>query len=433
MALLVLLLSLLSTSTHTLDNGVALKPPMGWSTWNFYALNISAELFLNVTDIFISSGMKSVGYEYVNVDAGWWWTVNGYAKRNASGYIYVNPNKYPNGIIPVINYIHSKGLKYGHYTTAGIAYCGDGAKNGSELFMNQDIDLFVNEWKIDMIKVDACHVQGNDTEIAFKWTSMLNATGRHVLFADCRNQCGNEPNVSTMQWHSWCPQLANTWRTSKDIKAYWYKILHNIDTMKGRGKYGGPGNWNDPDMLEVGNAPDFEGIESKIDINRAHFSLWCISSAPLIAGNDLVNMTKITLDILMNKDAIDIDQDYNNVYNNSGDIITYFDKYITEGFAKQYENECIKNKNMTELWYKPLSDRLGNGAIVYLNRDNVTSYDVSVQLKDLPLFMENNHNEPIQCEIFDVWTKEMNLNVEYKTTLSPQSARFLRLSNCIYI
>eukprot|EP00483_Globobulimina_turgida_P005747 UN05757 len=232
-----------------------------------------------------------------------------------------------------------------------------------------------------------------------------------------------------MQWHDWCPQLANQWRTSKDIKPFWFKILHNIDTVKGRGKYGAPGNWNDPDMLEIGNFPDFEGIESKIEINRAHFSLWCIVSAPLFAGNDLMNMTQITLDILTNKDAIDINQHYNDIYNNSGDVITYFDQYITKEFMHQYEMECIHNQNQTELWYKPLSFDLGNAAILYLNRDNQTSYNVSVKFKDLPLFIGNTHQYPVQCKIFDVWSKDVQFNVEFEAMLLPQSVKFLKLSN----
>ena len=170
------------------------------------------------------------------VDGGWWWSVNSTVTRNATGYAYVDPIKYPNGIEYVINYIHSHGLKYGHYTDAGTNAC-DGDAQMSENYMAQDIELFTS-WGMDMIKVDACAVKGNDTEIIFKWRDQLNATGRPILFSDCRNQC------LTNNWKPWCIDLANMWRISGDIGPHWSNMLHNLDATKSFGKYAQPGAWN---------------------------------------------------------------------------------------------------------------------------------------------------------------------------------------------
>ena len=154
-----LAVSLLFRLANPLDNGVALTPPMGWSSWNFYHRAFNESTFYNVVTIMLSSGMKDVGYEYINVDGGWW-ARNGTAKtliRNATGYTTYSFVKYPNGIKKLIEYIHSKGFKYGHYTDAGQNAC-DGDKLMSQDYAYQDLSLFINEYDIDMIKIDACSV-----------------------------------------------------------------------------------------------------------------------------------------------------------------------------------------------------------------------------------------------------------------------------------
>ena len=142
-------------------------------------------------DLLISTGLVNAGYNRVNVDGGWEWEieVNGtkIIQRNETGYILPDPVKFPDGIEYPINYIHSLGLKYGHYTNAGENACG-GAVNASEDWLNQDVSLFAS-WKIDMIKVDNCDVVGNVTQIIFEWRDALNATGRPIVFSNCRNGC----------------------------------------------------------------------------------------------------------------------------------------------------------------------------------------------------------------------------------------------------
>jgi len=416
------LLILLWTEGNSLNNGVARTPPMGWATWNLYHREFTEQVFYDAADIISSTDMKKVGYEYINVDGGWWWSLNSTVQRNTSGYAYFSPSKYPDGITTIINYIHSKGLKYGHYTDAGTAAC-DGDKQMSEHFMPQDVALFY-QWGMDMIKVDACNIAGNDTEIIFEWRDMLNATGKAILFSDCHNQCMNDASKN-VNWQPWCIDLANMWRVSKDIQPHWSNMLHNFDCTNGLGKYAQPGAWSDPDFLEVDIGEFlYDGTTKSLLMNQAHFSLWCIASAPLIAGNNLTNMSSDILSVLTNKDAIDINQNY---LNNGGDVITEFN--ISDQFRKEYENQVITNKNMTGLYYKPLPTKIGQAAFVFLNRDNSTSYQVSLDYNQLPL--SNDQNNPLKCTQFDIWSKQSVQEASsFKDTLPPQSVRFIRLSDC---
>ena len=247
-----------------LNNGAAETPPMGWSTWNYYERNFNESTFYNAVDVMISSGMKDVGYQYVNVDGGWW-ARNGTSKsliRNATGYTTYSKVKYPNGIKKLINYIHENGLKYGHYTDAGEDAC-DGDKLMSENYVNQDLSLFVNEWDIDMIKIDACNVAGNVTSNIIKFSNVLlnlssntaAGTNKSIVISDCRNECMHENSSYGIKnaWKPYCIDHFNMWRVSTDIQSTWTSMLHNIDCCKFMGQYGSPGAWNDPDFLEVGN------------------------------------------------------------------------------------------------------------------------------------------------------------------------------------
>ncbi|ETO12765.1 hypothetical protein RFI_24610 [Reticulomyxa filosa] len=198
---------------ESLNNGLGLTPPMGWSTWNYFARDWNASVFYQAVNVFVKMGLKEVGYEYINVDGGWWYHINNSIVRNASGFMTFDPVKYNisgygTSIVDVINYVHSNGLKYGHYTDAGVSAC-DKDTPMSEYYETQvsahnnfyfiiiiiDIALFV-EWGMDMIKVDACYVQENETVIMQRWQKMLNATGRPVLLSDCRNGCMHDNSTN---------------------------------------------------------------------------------------------------------------------------------------------------------------------------------------------------------------------------------------------
>eukprot|EP00658_Telonema_sp_P-2_P071766 TRINITY_DN60985_c0_g1_i2.p1 TRINITY_DN60985_c0_g1~~TRINITY_DN60985_c0_g1_i2.p1 ORF type:complete len:224 (-),score=47.42 TRINITY_DN60985_c0_g1_i2:71-742(-) len=191
----------------------------------------------------------------------------------------------------------------------------------SEGYEQQDATLFAS-WKIDMIKIDACATHEPAELLMGRWRKLLNASGRPILLSDCHNGCMSEEGRGL--WESWCTLTVNMWRSSVDIRGTWESFLHNLDTLKGRGKYGGPGAWNDPDILEVGVGEfGWSEVDSEVknDKNRAHFSMWAVTSSPLLAGNDVRNAPAAITAILTNKQAIAVNQLY---AGNAGDVITFF-------------------------------------------------------------------------------------------------------------
>lgn len=235
-AYLLIWLATILTTVNCLDNGVALKPPMGWCTWNYYGRNFNESVFYSAVKIMNETGMRKAGYEYINVDGGWWAHENNSLVRNATGFTTYSHTKYPNGIVNVIKYIHGNGYKYGHYTDAGTHAC-DGDKNMSENYKEQDIGLFLS-WNIDMIKIDSCGVVGNITENILEFSPLLNKSyalnGKNVLFSNCHNMCMNDQSKSNdipKVWGQWCADNFNMWRISDDIKPEWHKMLSTIGNI----------------------------------------------------------------------------------------------------------------------------------------------------------------------------------------------------------
>jgi hypothetical protein len=277
--------------------------------------------------------MKDMGYEFINVDGGWWaGSDTGKIGRNSSGFFEYNQQKFPHGMKALIDYIHSKGLKYGHYTDSGLKACNKDAPM-SQGYEHQDAKLFALEYGADMVRVDACAATLPAQELMTRWRDVLNKTGRPVLFSNCHNGCetpsGGKNNSG---WKPWCAELSNMWRSSRDIKANWKSVMDNLDTLRGRGGYGAPGRWNDPDFLEVDNgefACSKGGCTPELlAMNRAHFTMWCITSAPLIAGNDMRSMSNDIRGIFTNADAVGINQAY---AGNAGDLLENFSPQPLDG------------------------------------------------------------------------------------------------------
>jgi alpha-galactosidase len=274
-------------------------PPMGWNTWNLFNVRISEDLIKGIAEAMVSSGMKDAGYAYVVLDDAW-----STRQRDGDGNLVADPQKFPGGMKALGDFLHDKGLKFGIYNCAGTATCaGYPGGHGYEV---QDAKLYAS-WGVDYLKYDWCNTRGiNPKEAYTAMRDALYAAGRPVVFSMC--EWGqNRP------WE-WAADIAHLWRTTGDISASyggrrgrggggqggWKGIL---DRQVGLEKYAGPGHWNDPDMLEVGNG------NMTLAENRSHFGLWCILAAPLMAGNDLRNMTDEHRDILINKEVIAIDQD----------------------------------------------------------------------------------------------------------------------------
>ncbi len=281
-----------------LDDGLARTPPMGFNNWNATHCRpeFNEEMVKGIADLFVSSGLKDAGYEFVNLDDCWARPQNSpEGSRDENGNLVPDPVRFPNGIKAVADYVHSKGLKIGIYTSAGTRTCNGAGFDGALGHEYQDAALFAS-WGIDYLKYDNCNNQGVDA--VQRYTTMrdaLKATGRDIVYSIC--EWGqNDPWL-------WASEVGHLWRTTGDISDNFGSMINILRQNAPLAQYAGPGHWNDPDMLEVGNGgmTDTE--------YRSHFSLWAIMAAPLLIGSDIRNATRETREILENREVIAIDQD----------------------------------------------------------------------------------------------------------------------------
>lgn len=277
----------------------SIDPPiMGWSSWNTYRVNINEDLIKKQADAMVSQGLKEVGYSFVNVDDGFF----GY--RDEKGVLHAHAERFPNGMKPIADYIHSLGLKAGLYSEAGANTCGsiwDADKNGIGVglygYERQDADLFFNQWGFDFIKIDYCGA-GQQLELDEKerYTTIVNAI---------REVCDRNISLNICRWAypgTWVKDLARSWRISGDIAPTWELIKHIISKNLYLSAFAGNGHYNDMDMLEVGR-----GLKPEED--ETHFGLWCIMSSPLMIGCDLTTIPEATLKLLTNPELIALNQD----------------------------------------------------------------------------------------------------------------------------
>ena len=300
-AILALAAASLATTTSAIAQQAAQTPPMGWNSWNYFARNVDDKGIRAAADQIIASGMKDAGYVYVNIDDTW------EGKRDENGVLHTN-EKFPD-MKALADYVHSKGLKIGIYSSPGPKTCA--GFEGSLGHEEQDAKMYV-EWGIDYLKYDLCSFrqavmqkEAPDDKAAQmrlmfaaydKMGKALKATGRPIVYSLCQYGWDNV-------WE-WGPSVnANLWRTTGDIQARWQSIYDLLSQQKGLTSYAAPGHWNDPDMLEVGNG------KLSLAENRSHFSMWAMLAAPLLAGNDLPYMKPEIKDILTRREIIAIDQD----------------------------------------------------------------------------------------------------------------------------
>ena len=317
-----------SAETSALDNGLALTPPMGWNSWNTFQCDVDEELIRGIADAMVASGMKDAGYEYVVIDDCW------QVGRDAEGNILPDPERFPSGMKALADYVHSKGLKFGLYSDAGTATCqGRPGSRGHEF---QDARQYA-AWGVDYLKYDWCNTGTQDVKSSYSiMRDALQTAGRPIVFSIC--EWGrHEPWL-------WGKDVGNLWRSTGDITDCWdcegryvRGVMQILDQQVDLWQHAGPGYWNDPDMLEVGN-PGLTLSES-----RAHFSLWSILAAPLMAGNDLRSMSPEVVEILTNGEVIAVNQDRRGV-----------------------QGHKFRDYGDTEVWRKPLVDDAT--AFVLLNR-----------------------------------------------------------------
>jgi len=318
-------------------NGLAQTPPMGWNSWNKFACNVNEKVIRDTADAIVSSGMKDAGYHYVVIDDCW------HGPRDANGFITQDQTRFPSGIKALADYVHARGLKFGIYSDAGTKTCG--GRPGSQGHEYQDA-LQYARWGVDYLKYDWCSTGSRNAEEAYAVMSdALRASGRPIVFSLCE--------WGTSKPWLWASRIGNLWRSTGDITDKWvgkhgYSLgMSTIaDLNEPLWPYAGPGHWNDPDMLEVGNGGMTDAEY------RSHFSLWALMAAPLIAGNDIATMSPATRAILLNRDVIGVDQDSAGV-----------------------QGHRVWKDGDREVWSKPLAD--GSRAVLLWNRGS-TAATISV-------------------------------------------------------
>ena len=284
---------------HIYEHELARTPPMGWNSWNIFHGDIDEAQIKGIADAMVASGMRDAGYTTLVLDDGWMAD-----KRDSNGRLVADPNKFPSGMKALGEYIHSKGLKYGIYQDRGHSTCMK--LPGSFGYEQVDMDTFA-EWGVDYIKLDSCYAEINGRKSSddfglFK--ACIIKTGRPMVLSMA--------NYTDPSWAWDDLSIGHLWRTSFDIRPRMGSVYYCADTaagdlvihpaFNGLWQFAGPGHWNDPDMLQVGNMP------TEIE-NRTHMALWCILAAPLMAGNDLRSMSDETRDILCAPEVLAINQD----------------------------------------------------------------------------------------------------------------------------
>jgi alpha-galactosidase len=354
---------------------------MGWNTWNKFQCNVSDDLIRGMADALVKSGMKDAGYQFIVIDDCW------QVSRDASGNIVADAERFPHGIKALGDYIHSLGLKFGIYSDAGSKTCA--GRPGSLGHEFQDAQQYA-AWGVDYLKYDWCNTTTQDAKASYAlMRQALNATGRPIVFSIC-------------EWGKAQPWLwgaevgGNLWRMSGDIQDRWegkknwapgdccnYGVTAILDQEAEIYSYGGPGHWNDPDMLEVGNGgmTDTE--------YRSHFSFWALLAAPLIAGNDLRSMRPEIKEILTNKEVIAVNQDPLGIQGNR-----------------------VRKDGEKEVWVKQLKD--GSRAVILFNR-GATEDNVGFSWEDI------GYSHHLSATVRDLWRHNESANVKGEFSASVAS------------
>ena len=380
---ILLTLPIFCASAQKFDQ-LAKTPPMGWNSWNKFGCNVSEKLIMQMADQMVTSGMQDAGYEYIVIDDCW------QVDRDENGEIVVDKDRFPGGMKKLADYIHSKGLKFGIYSCAGSKTCaGRPAGRGHEF---QDARTYAR-WGVDYLKYDWCNTTTQEAKSSY--TTMrdgLFAAKHPIVFSLCE--------WGTAKPWEWAKEVGHLWRTTGDIVDRWDSMIDILDKERDLFKYAGPGYWNDPDMLEVGNG----GMTT--EEYRTHFSLWCMLAAPLMAGNDLGSMSPETAEILKNGEVIALDQDV----------------LGKQGF-------CYRDNGDYEIWIKKLAK--DEKAVCLLNRgdeEKTVQVDYNVLLKANDDYWSSQSYKLEDYKLRDLW-EHKEISLENRTVfvkLAPHSVKVFR-------
>ena len=342
---------------------LAATPPMGFNTWNTFGEKINEQMVREIADVLVSEGLAELGYEYLVIDDCW-----AERERGSDGLMVPSREKFPGGMKALAAYVQSKGLKFGMYTCAGTMTCA--SYPGSYDHEEVDAKMFAS-WDVDFLKYDFCYVPegAHGPSLYAKMGLALRSSGREILFSLC--EWG-----SNKSWLWGAGVGGHMWRTTGDIVDSWESIEHIGFSQSGHAKYGGPGHWNDPDMLVVGMYSEGNVARGGCTDTeyRTHFGLWCLLASPLMIGCDPRNMNDATRDILKNKELIAVNQD----------------PLGRQGFR-------VARKGKLDIWKKPLAG--GSLAVGLFNRGDETA-KIAVSWKDLGLA------EDRAASVRDLWSHE---------------------------
>lgn len=346
-ALLPILLGLSLVSpclTRALTNNIALTPPMGWDDWNAYACNVSEDVMTNTALTMVANGMKAAGYQYINIDDGW------SSGRDPFGILlpYSVSGKFPHGMPWLANFMHSQGLKLGIYLDHGTEMCSTCLPNsghGPGSLGYEYIDAFtIAQWGVDYLKNDSCNLPRGDNSKAdyFRMADGLMKSGRPIYNAICEH---------AEDYEYWSPDEGNSWRSINDITTAFSRVMFALDQDQKSAYLAGPGRWNDPDMMEIGNG--FFG--SNLTAAQTHFTMWCIMAAPLIQGENVTKLSSGDVAILTNAEVIAVDQD------------AAGEQGVVVGGVR----------DSAEVWSKPLGYDFTTRAVALLNRSTNSSASIT--------------------------------------------------------
>eukprot|EP00475_Leptophrys_vorax_P036679 TRINITY_DN623_c0_g1_i1.p2 TRINITY_DN623_c0_g1~~TRINITY_DN623_c0_g1_i1.p2 ORF type:complete len:394 (+),score=119.44 TRINITY_DN623_c0_g1_i1:115-1182(+) len=349
---------------------------MGWNSWNKFGCNVSESLIKGVADRIVDLGLKDLGYEYVNIDDCW------QVSRDSTGKIVEDSTRFPSGMKALADYVHSKGLKFGLYSDAGEYTCQH--RPGGLKHETSDAQTYAS-WGVDYLKYDNCYNDNLPPQPRYEtMRDALLATGKPIYYSLC--EWGQDDPAT------WAGAVGNSWRTTGDISDNWNSMLNNLDANNKWAKYAGPGQWNDPDMLEVGNGGmTFEEY-------KAHFSLWSLVKSPLLIGCDLESASQETLSILKNKEVIAINQD-----------------------ALGVQGQKVTSSNGLEVWHGALSN--GEHSVILFNRSG-KSATITAKWSDLGLAAGSKFN------VRDLWAhKDMGVKSgSFGATVASHAVVMVKLS-----
>ena len=335
-------------------------PIMGWASWNAFRVDINEEKLKKQADCLVESGLAACGYEYFNVDDGF------FGGRDENGKLCYHKDRFPNGIRCISDYVHSLGLKAGIYTEAGDNTCGyyydseieNGKGVGLYGYEEQDLRQFFVEENFDFLKVDWC----GGVRLGLNEKEQYSKLGR--IIEGLRQELKKPLVYNVCRWQfpgAWVADVADSWRTAADIAPNYESILHQLDNIKPLHKYCGPGHVNDLDMMQIGNGLSLEE-------EKTHFAMWCMMSTPLMIGCDLTKLSQETLAILKDEELIAIHQD----------------KACLQAYpVKEIRNEA--GELIGEVWIKDLGEKNSKKkAVALLNRSR-ESIEIAVSKKELYL------------------------------------------------